>query len=116
MKIVADGAWSQFLTSDDLPASNPPWGYISKLDLVSGKILWNEPVGDINIDGKKAKVGTVTYGGLATNGAGILFSTGTEDSKAYALDTVLVRNYGPMKWMLLEVHRQLFLIIIKNNM
>jgi len=39
MKIVANGAWNQFLTSDNLPASNPPWGYISKLDLVSGKIL-----------------------------------------------------------------------------
>jgi len=86
MKIIADGAWVQLLTSDGLPASNPPWGYISKLDLVSGKILWNMPVGDIDIEGKKTKVGTVTYGGLATNGAGILFSTGTEDSKAYALD------------------------------
>ena len=55
MKIIADGAWAQFLTSDGLPASNPPWGYISKLDLVSGKILWNVPVGDINVNGKKVK-------------------------------------------------------------
>ena len=87
MKIIADGAWVQFLTSDGLPASNPPWGYISKLDLVSGKILWNIPVGDIDIEGKKIKIGTVNYGGLATNSAGILFFTGTEDSKAYAFDT-----------------------------
>ena len=57
MKIIADGAWAQFLTSDGLPASNPPWGYISKLDLVSGKILWNVPVGDIDVGGKKIKIG-----------------------------------------------------------
>jgi quinoprotein glucose dehydrogenase len=86
MKIIADGAWVQFLTSDGLPASNPPWGYISKLDLVSGKILWNVPVGDIEVGGKKIKIGTANYGGLATNSAGILFFTGTEDSKAYAFD------------------------------
>jgi quinoprotein glucose dehydrogenase len=94
MKIIADGAWSQFLTSDNLPASNPPWGYISKLDLVSGKILWNIPVGNINIEGKKTKIGTVNYGGLATNSAGVLFFTGTEDSKAYAFDA----NTGEELW------------------
>ncbi len=86
MRIVANGAWVQFLTSDGLPASNPPWGYISKLDLVSGKILWSVPVGDIDVGGKKIKIGTANYGGLATNSAGILFFTGTEDSKAYAFD------------------------------
>tara|TARA_B110001452_G_scaffold142066_1_gene118137 strand:- start:107 stop:2515 length:2409 start_codon:yes stop_codon:yes gene_type:complete len=94
MKIIADGGWVQFLTSDDLPASNPPWGYISKLDLVSGKILWNVPVGDINVNGKKVKIGTVNYGGLATNSAGIIFFTGTEDSKAYAFDA----NTGQELW------------------
>ena len=86
LKIVADGAWAQLLTRDGLPASNPPWGYISKLDLVSGKILWNLPVGDMIVGGKKIKVGTASYGGLAINSAGILFFTGTEDSKAYAFD------------------------------
>ena len=57
MRIVANGAWVQFLTSDGLPASNPPWGYISKLDLVSGKILWNVPVGDIEVGGCLEGVG-----------------------------------------------------------
>ena len=33
--IAFDMAWSQFLTDDDLPATNPPWGYIAKLDLVN---------------------------------------------------------------------------------
>ena len=79
-------AWSQFLTSDDLPASNPPWGYIAKLDLESGKVIWKAPHGDIVQDGKTIKVGTVNYGGTALNGSDILFFTGTDDSKAYAID------------------------------
>lgn len=86
--------WYQFLTKDGLPASNPPWGYIAKLDLVSGKILYKSPVGNININGKNEKIGTANYGGLALNGAGILFFTGTEDSLAYAIDA----NNGEELW------------------
>ena len=84
----------QFLTNDGLPASNPPWGYIAKLDLVSGKILYRSPVGDLNIKGKEITIGTPSYGGVALNGAGILFTTGTEDLKAYALDS----NTGEILW------------------
>jgi|TARA_B110000238_G_C16134423_1_gene442961 quinoprotein glucose dehydrogenase len=87
IKIEGNGkAWSQFLTSDGLPASNPPWGYIAKLNLVTGKIEWKAPYGDININGETMKVGTTNFGGTALNGSNILFFTGTEDSKAYAID------------------------------
>lgn len=84
----------QFLTNDGLPASNPPWGYIAKLDLVSGKILYRLPVGNLNIKGKEVTIGTPSYGGTALNGAGILFVTGTEDFKAYAFDS----NTGETLW------------------
>ena len=87
IKIEGNGrAWSQFLTSDGLPASNPPWGYIAKLNLVTGKIEWKAPYGDININGEAMRVGTTNFGGTALNGSNILFFTGTEDSKAYAID------------------------------
>jgi len=86
--------WYQFLTKDGLPASNPPWGYIAKLDLVSGKVLYKSPVGNININGENKKMGTANYGGLALNGAGVLFFTGTEDSLAYAIDA----NNGEVLW------------------
>jgi quinoprotein glucose dehydrogenase len=87
IKIEGNGnAWSQFLTNDGLPASNPPWGYIAKLNLVSGKIEWKAPYGDIKIGENNVKVGTVNFGGTALNGSNILFFTGTEDSKAYAIN------------------------------
>jgi len=86
--------WHVFETKDGLPASNPPWGYIAKLDLVNGKILFKSPVGYMKINGKREKIGTANYGGAALNGAGILFFTGTEDSMAYAIDA----NNGEELW------------------
>jgi quinoprotein glucose dehydrogenase len=86
--------WHVFETKDGLPASNPPWGYIAKLDLVNGKILFKSPVGYKNINGKREKIGTANYGGVALNGAGILFFTGTEDSMVYAIDA----NNGKELW------------------
>ena len=93
-EIEFSSIWYQFLTKDGLPASNPPWGYIAKLDLVSGKILYKSPIGNININGENKKIGTTNYGGLALNGAEILFFTGTEDSLAYAIDA----NSGEELW------------------
>lgn len=87
IKIEGNGmAWTQFLTEDDLPASNPPWGYIAKLNLETGKIEWKAAHGDLKINGQNKKIGTINFGGTALNGSDILFFTGTEDSKAYALD------------------------------
>jgi quinoprotein glucose dehydrogenase len=70
----------------NLPASNPPWGYIAKLDLTTGKLLYKSPIGYLNIDNKKEKVGTTIYGGLSINKGNVIFANGTEDGLAYALD------------------------------
>ena len=79
--------WSKFTTKDGLPGSNPPWGYIAKLNLVDGKVLYKKPVGYIKKDGENINIGTVSFGGLALNSAGILFFTGTHDSKSYAFNS-----------------------------
>ena len=98
IKVDAGGAsWYQFLTSDDLPASNPPWGYIAKLDLRTGKIIWKAAHGDIDINDKVLKVGTENFGGVALNGSDILFMTGTDDSKAYAIDAITGKELWSFK-------------------
>ena len=66
------------MTKDGLPASNPPWGYIAKLKLDTGKLEWKKPVGKKIINGKFKNVGTEIFGGVALNKNGILFITGTE--------------------------------------
>ena len=41
IKIEADApAWTLFRTKDGLPGSNPPWGYVVKQSLKTGKIIW----------------------------------------------------------------------------
>lgn len=95
--IIVEGdfvSWSQFLTDDGFPASNPPWGYIAKLDLVSGNILYKKPLGYISLNNEPKAVGTTIYGGLAVNKGGIIFANGTEDGFAYALDA----NTGEELW------------------
>jgi quinoprotein glucose dehydrogenase len=96
-EIIINGeftSWSQFLTDDGFPASNPPWGYIAKLDLVSGNILYKKPLGYISLNNELQTVGTTIYGGLAVNKGGIIFANGTEDGFAYALDA----NTGEELW------------------
>ena len=79
--------WEQFLTDDNLPASNPPWGYIAKIDLATGKLNWKKSVGKKNINGSIKNFGSTIFGGVALNKNGILFITGTDDNYFYAMDT-----------------------------
>ncbi len=80
-------SWIQFLTSDSLPASNPPWGYIAKIDLATGKLKWKKTIGKKLIDNKWIETGSSIFGGVALNKNGILFVTGTDDHYIYAIDS-----------------------------
>ena len=82
--------WSQFLYSDNLPATKPPWGEIVSINTIDGKINWRVPNG--YIDGKK--VGTSNFGGLIATAGELIFATGTQDKKVIALNT----NNGEEVW------------------
>ncbi len=75
--------WSQFLYSDDLPVTKPPWGKIVSLNLVTGDINWEVPSGYI----KDIRIGTSNFGGLIATSGNLIFSTGTNDKKIVALDS-----------------------------
>ena len=85
-------SWIQFLTSDSLPASNPPWGYIAKIDLVTGKLKWKKTIGEKLINNKWVETGSSIFGGIALNKNGILFVTGTDDNFIYAIDSKTGKN------------------------
>ena len=89
IKVESNGyAWSKFETTDGIPASNPPWGYVVKLNLRSGKIDWKTPVGyDLRIE-KNKPVGTAIFGGTALNSGNVLFVTGTHDNIVYGINSV----------------------------
>ena len=82
--------WSQFLYSDDLPATKPPWGEIISINIIDGKINWRVPSGYI----KNQKIGTSNFGGLIATAGELIFATGTEDKKVIALNT----NNGDEVW------------------
>lgn len=82
--------WSQFLYSDNLPATKPPWGEIVSINTIDGKINWRVPNGYIN----EKKVGTSNFGGLIATAGGLIFATGTEDKKIVALNA----NNGEEVW------------------
>lgn len=78
-------SWSQFITDDGLPASNPPWGYIAKINLNDGKVIYKSPIGREKINGENKIIGTRIFGGIAINNE-LIFANGTADKFAYILD------------------------------
>jgi len=82
--------WSQFLYSDNLPATKPPWGEIVSINTIDGKINWRVPSGYI----RNQKLGTSNFGGLIATAGDLIFATGTEDKKLIALNT----NNGAELW------------------
>lgn len=82
------GFWQLLLDREGYPASNPPWGGIAKIDLVSGKKIWSTPFG-ARLDDEETIVakGDKNFGGVLTTGSGLIFATGTPDSRIYAYDS-----------------------------
>jgi len=80
--------YPRFLDNEGYPASKPPWGTLNCLDLNTGKLVWTVPLGEypaLAADGLP-KTGTENYGGAIVTAGGLLFCSGTRDSKIRAFD------------------------------
>ena len=80
--------YPRFLDNDGYPASKPPWGTLNCLDLNTGKLIWQVPLGEypeLAAQGV-AKTGTENYGGAIATAGGLLFCSGTRDAKIRAFD------------------------------
>src|SRR4029077_1173656 len=80
--------YPKFLDNEGYPASKPPWGTLVCLDLNTGKLLWRVPLGEypeLTAQGIP-KTGTENYGGAIVTAGGLLFCSGTRDSKIRAFD------------------------------
>jgi len=94
-RLMKRGFWQLLLDADGLPASNPPWGRITSLNLNSGEHNWTVPFGTRKPGNGKADIrGDINFGGLLTTAGGILFATGTPDRMVRAFDTAT----GQMLW------------------
>ena len=75
-----------------IPCTPPPWGTLSAIDLDSGKIKWQIPLGQVRRAGVTipdgAGWGSPNVGGPITTEGGVTFIGATMDSKLRAIETV----------------------------
>ncbi|HEY3864227.1 MAG TPA: PQQ-binding-like beta-propeller repeat protein [Verrucomicrobiae bacterium] len=86
--IYSFAGYPRFYTPDGYPANKPPWGTLNCIDLNSGKLEWQVPLGEypaLAAQGVPA-TGTENYGGAIVTAGGLLFCSGTRDNKIRAFD------------------------------
>ena len=82
--------WSQFLYSDDLPVTKPPWGKLTAIDLLTGEHLWDVPLGtskDLAPFPFHWIKGSPNQGGPTSTASGLTFIAATSDYYLRAFNT-----------------------------
>jgi quinoprotein glucose dehydrogenase len=72
------------LAPSGLPCNPPPWGTVAAVDLFTGKVAWNVPLGSF-IPGRNT--GTITLGGPMATAGGLVFTAATMDNFLRAFDS-----------------------------
>ena len=88
--------YQRFLDPDFLPASRPPWGTFSAIDLQTGALRWQVPLGDYPkvLASGDSGLGAENYGGPVATAGGLLFLGATPDSRFRAFD----QETGAVLW------------------
>jgi len=80
-----------------LMQTKPPWGTLAAIDMISGKLKWEVPLG-IMMDPQKypdaIKWGSINFGGAVTTAGGLVFIAASMDGFMRAFNT----NTGEMLW------------------
>lgn len=81
--------YPKLLDFEGYPACKPPWGTLNCVDLASGKLLWQRPLGtypDMEMWGEE-DIGAENFGGPSVTAGGLVFCAGTPDEKIRAFDS-----------------------------
>lgn len=81
--------YNRFLDQEGYPAVRPPWGTLSAVDLNTGTIRWQVPLGEFKELTRRGipKTGTENYGGPVVTAGGLLFIGASKDGYFRAFDT-----------------------------
>ncbi len=88
--------YNRFVDADGYPATAPPWGTLTALDLKTGKIVWRRPLGvypELEQAGL-APTGTENFGGPLLTAGGVLFIGATRDERFRAFEAAT----GKLLW------------------
>lgn len=78
------------LAESGLPATRPPWGTLAAIDLATGKLRWEVPLGfvvDPRTEPRAAEWGSPNLGGAICTAGGLTFVAGSMDGHLRAFDT-----------------------------
>jgi len=81
--------WQLLLDDNGHPGTKPPWGFLTAIDLNSGRKVWQVPFGEYEHllrNGAPVK-GQRNFGGVIVTAGGLVFATGTIDNKVRAYDS-----------------------------
>ncbi|MBV8672766.1 MAG: pyrroloquinoline quinone-dependent dehydrogenase, partial [Acidobacteriaceae bacterium] len=88
----------RFLQSpSDLPCAAPPWGVLTAVDMASGTIRWQVPLGSMQDFGgphKDVPPGSISLGGPIATAGGLVFVAGTTDPHLRAFNS----STGKLLW------------------
>jgi quinoprotein glucose dehydrogenase len=81
----AYGMYRSFMFSPSgTPCNAPPWGTTEAVDLFTGKIVWDVPLGTM-VPGKST--GSINLGGPIATAGGLIFTSATIDPHLHAFDS-----------------------------
>jgi quinoprotein glucose dehydrogenase len=79
------GMYRTFLFSPSgTPCNRPPWGTTEAVDLFTGKVVWDVPLGTM-VPGQKT--GSINLGGPIVTAGGLVFTSATIDPHLHAFDS-----------------------------
>jgi quinoprotein glucose dehydrogenase len=94
--IYSFAGYPRFHDQDGYPANKPPWGTLNCIDLNTGKLVWQKPLGEYpELTAKGMPItGTENYGGAIVTAGGLVFCSGTRDNEIRAFD----KTSGEQLW------------------
>lgn len=80
--------YPKLLDHEGYPGCKPPWGTLNCIDLNTGRLRWQVPLGEHEALTKRGvpKTGTENFGGPMVTAGGLVFCAGTRDQKIRAFD------------------------------